>query len=660
MTTTSTPASTHSSETQGPESTPGDKLTKAQHKDLVAYCNKCFQEARDNRLPFERKWYMNLSFFFGRQWVQWAGGRSNTLARLVEPKAPPWRVRMTVNRVRPILRGEMAKITKEHPTAFVIPASSDDDDISAAKAGEQIWEHQWRTLHLPRLIRRTSFWMVTCGNGFIKEWWDSHADDGTNKGAIAADALSPFHILVPEMATEELEYQPYIIHGMSKSPEWVKSVYKKGVDADTTSGGDVINEKMLSALGIDSGKKNQVSVKEMWVKPCRKFPTGAIITWAGDTILYIHDGPWPYRHGEYPFTKFDHVPAGRFYSDSIVDDLIPIQKEFNRTRSQLIEDKNRMARPQLVAQRGAVDVSKMTSEPGLVIQYTPGYAEPKPLQLTSIPNYVTQELDRCQSDMDDISGQHEVSKGQAPAGVTAATAISFLSEQDDTKLAFTIASIEDGVERIGKHFLSHVSQFWDAPRTVRVMGDNNTYETYQFNKDDLRGNNDLKVEAGSATPTSMAAKQAFITEIGKMGWIPPDKALKYLGMAETGRLYEEMMVDQRQAQRENLRMASGEELPVNTWDNDIAHMTEHDNFRKTQKFEYLPPEIKAIFEKHDMLHKQQMGQKQGTPVLPGELPPGAPGGPPPADPGAAPGEPPGGPPPGSGPPGGAPMPPPMQ
>lgn len=653
MTSVMTPSSKESSDQKSkPE------LSARAHKELLAYCDDKYEKARAERLTFERQWYMNLAFYFGRQWVQWVGNQNNQLSRLQEPQAPPWRVRMVSNRVRPIVRAEMAKVTKEHPTAFVIPASSDDDDLAAARAAEQIWEHEWRTLNMPRMIRKTTFWTITTGTGFVKDWWDTHADDGEYKGRIQAESVSPFHLLVPDIQEEELEFQPYIIQVSAKSPEWVKSVYGVDVKADSEGGGDALQNKFLSAVGLHNNAKSYVSVKEMWIKPNSKFKNGAIVTWAGGEILYVRDGEWPYAHGEYPYTKFEHIPAGRFYGDSVIIDLIPIQKEFNRTRSQLIEDKNRMARPQLVAQRGSVDTSKITSEPGLIIQYTPGYQPPTPLQLTPVPNYVTQELERCLADMDDISSQHEVSRGQAPPGVSAATAISFLSEQDDTKLAYTIASLEDGVERIGRHFLSHASQYWDGKRTIRVMGENGTYDTYQFNKENLRGNTDLKVEAGSAMPTSRAAKQALITELGKMGWIPPDKALQYMDMAETGRLWEEMSIDRRQAARENLRMSEGEDVKTNTWDEHAAHIMEHNNFRKKQKFEYLPEEIKVLFEQHVMAHMQVMGADQGTPTLPGEKPPGLPGGPPPVDPNAPPpGGPPGGPPePGTGAPGGPPIP----
>lgn len=588
------------------------------NRETVESCESMFERARKNRLQFERQWYTNLAFYFGRQNVQWAPGVAGNYARMWEPPAPKWRVRLISNKIRPITRAELAKITKEKPQAFVIPASSDDDDLAAARAAEAIYEHLWRSLHCNRAIRRAAFWTLLCGTSFLKDWYDPEKKDKAGvQGVIEIEPVSPFHLFVPDPQEEELENQPYVVHALAKDPEWVNARFGANVQPDSGAGAGLLEQKFLSALGVQNTPKSHISVKEIWIKPNRKHPSGAVITWAGDTLLHQAD-EWPFAHGEYPFTKLDHIPTGRFYADSTIPDLIPLQKEYNRTRSQLVEAKNRMAKPQLIAPRGSVDPNKITSEPGLIIFYTPGFAPPEPIPLVNIPSYAVQELDRCQRDMDDISSQHEITRGSTPPGVTAATAISYLQEQDDSKLANTVASVEEGVERIGQHFLSHVQQFWTAQRKIKVVGDDGQFESFMFSRTDIRGNTDLKIEAGSATPRSRAAKQAFITELGKMGWIPPDRALRYLDMAETGRLYEEMQIDARQAQRENLKMKDGLPQSVNSWDNHEVHILEHDNYRKRQAFENLPDEQKMLFEQHVMQHRQLVAMSMGQPIAPGE------------------------------------------
>lgn len=600
-------------------------------QELLDYCNKAYNTARTARLPFERQWYLNMAFYFGRQYAQWAtsgaieasGLQSDvTYSKLYEPAVPPWRVRLVSNKIRGIIRGELAKVTKEKPRGFVMPASTDEIDLAGARAGEAIHDYLWRTLKMNRVVRRAEFWNLICGTAFIKDFYDKNAVDTTGKkGRISAEPLTPFHILVPDLQEEELDNQPYTIHIMAKSVDWVRDNFEVEVQPDTGSGGGgILEQRFLSALGVNNGSKNMVSVKEGWFKPNKKYPNGMYVLWANNQILFKQE-QWLYKYAdafEYPFTKIDHIPTGRFYGESTIVDLMSLQKEYNRTRSQIIEAKNRMAKPQLMAIRGSVDPNRITSEPGLIIQVQPGYQMPQPLPLQNLPSYVIEEIDRIQSDMNDISSQHEITKGQVPPGVTAATAISFLQEQDDSKLHTTISSLEEGVERIGRHFLSHVSQFWDVPRTIRITGANGQYEAFQFTKGSLRGNVDFIVESGSAAPVSRAAKQAFIMELMKNQYIPPQLGLRYLDMSETGRLYEDMQRNVRQAQRENLRMAQGVDVPTNQFDDDMQHIQTHEDYCKTEEWEAYAPEVKQKYNDHLTLHKQHLALMQGMQIPPGD------------------------------------------
>jgi hypothetical protein len=587
------------------------------NKKLLDYANECFRRDKNYRQQFENQWYMNLAFYFGKHYTQTVATASATgmvTSRMYEPPAPPWRVRLVSNKVRTFLRKEQAKLTKEMPMGFVVPQSSDDEDILAAQAGDNLAEFFWREQDLMMHLRRAVFWLSLTGTGFLKDGYDENARfDTVQKGDVFCDRVSPFHIFVPDVQEEDLENQPHIIHACAKSPDAVKRMYGVDVRPDS-SGTDMVEDKFLSALGIkESSSKTQVYIKEMWLKPCNMLQNGGVIIFTQEQIVKVLDG-WPYQHGQYPFSKFDLMPTGRFYSESSMVDLIPLQKEYNRTRSQLVEAKNRMAKPQLLAPRGSVDPNKITSEPGLVIQYTPGFQPPTPLALSTIPQYVLEELNRTYSDMEDISSQHAISRGGTPAGVHAATAISYLQEQDDSVLSASISSIEDGVERITRHWLSYVTQFWDSQRQIQVAGENGAYEMFMLDKNSLGANTNYQVQAGSATPRSIAAKQAFIMELYKMGLVPPDKALRYLQMSETGKMYEELQIDARQAQRENVKMSQGDQtITVNTWDNHIAHVMEHDNYRKRQSYETLPPEVQALFEQHVEHHKAFILTHKGVP-----------------------------------------------
>lgn len=540
------------------------KASKLEINKVIAWTNQNFQAMKMGRTHTERQWYLNLSFYFGKQHVAFQPGSNlsvGTGGNLYVPPAPYWRSRPVINRIRPIIRTELSKLTSQKPSAYVVPASSDDHDLLAAQAGEQIWDSTYRRKKLRAIIRNAVWWQIICGTSFIKCHWDPDLFDVASEAQGDFNYMheTPFHVFVPDLREQELENQPYLIHAQLRSEDWC-TVNFPGLNIQSGHGTDdqILNSSWLNIIGANKvqGQKDVLCL-EVWIKPGSTplFPEGGMVTVIGDQVVQSIDG-WPYQSGMYPFSKLDHIPSGKFYADSTIVDLIPLQKEYNRTRGQIIEAKNKMAKPQLLAEKGSIVPAKITTEPGLVIEYETGFDPPQPLPLIALPQYVLQEQDRILGDMNDISGQHDITQGQVPPGVTAATAINYLQEQDESKLSVSFESIEEGVEKIAFLTLSYAQEFWDTPRLIKVIGTDGAFDATSFKGSDLRGNTDIRVEAGSALPTSKAAKQALIMDLMKMGFIPPETGLEVMEIGGIQKIYENMRVDVRQAQRENLRLAA--------------------------------------------------------------------------------------------------------
>lgn len=612
------------------------KKAEDQRVRLAAIGSDWFKRAQSERLRQERQWYLNYAFFSGNQHAVFKSVAGGQNFDLYVPKAPPWRVRIVVNQIRRIVRKEIARLTAQKPNAFVIPASSEDADVFAAQAGEQIWDSLWRRLAFNKTLRKAVFWQTVAGNGFMKSYWDPTKRDPSNDtmGDIAIESISPFHLFVPDLMCEELEDQPYVIQAQIKSNSWIRQ--NLGVEA-ISNNLESVDESIQNVMGVmrNETKKEQSIILEIWVKPgyLPELPQGGMFTIAADKLVQGFDH-WPYEHGQYPFTKLDSIPSGKFYTASVIEDIIPLQKELNRTRAQLIESKNRMSKPQLTAERGSVEAAKITTEPGQIIFYAPGFQPPQPLPMQNLPSFVTEEINRLYTDMSDLSGQHEVSNGSTPPGVTAATAISFLQEQDESLISTHYTSIEEGIEKIAGQTLTYVKTFWDEARTVKIVGIDGSFDVQTFKGADLRGNHDIRVESGSALPTSRAAKQAFIMDLMKMGFIQPNEGLEIMEVGGLKGIYERIQIDKRQAQRENLKMrviteedmAAHEQefamqnpeaakdpdsglnlvppllVPVHTYDNHEVHIQVHNDYRKSQNFESASPLTKRLFEEHVNQH----------------------------------------------------------
>src|SRR5882757_5223047 len=110
---------------------------------IVSWAKTQFERCKQARSGTEKQWYLNLAFYFGKQNVVPRNNQTlitSATGNLIVPPAPYYRVRPVINRIRPTVRTELAKLTSQKPNAFVIPASSEDRDLFAAQAGEQIWD----------------------------------------------------------------------------------------------------------------------------------------------------------------------------------------------------------------------------------------------------------------------------------------------------------------------------------------------------------------------------------------------------------------------------------------------------------------------------------------------------------------------------------------
>jgi hypothetical protein len=620
-------------------------------KKIVDYIRKEYTKSKDSKNWRVRQWYINMSFERGKQYVAWDSTKSQ-IASL--PRGDKNLPRITINRIRPIVRTEISKLTSQKPSAVALPASNEIEDIFAATAATQIWESMYDRLKIGREMRAVARDISVLGIGYLKTYWDEEADYmDDQKGDVCVDHVSPFNVFVPDLSIVDHEKQPYMLHVYTKPLEWVKTMYKDLIpkDKQPTVVASTEIADISSALDIreNNSKPDACLVIEAWIKPgtSAMFPNGGFVTIVDDIIVDACLTGFPSGYNCYPITKFDHIPSGQYYPACVIDDAIPLQREVNRTRSQRIQAKNMMAKPQVYYREGSLSVSKINTAPGQYIGVRPGFDFPQSAPMPQLPPYVAEELQALNNDLEDISGQHQVSKGGTPPGVEAATAIAYLQERDDSYLAPTFASIEEGLSLVAKLALSLVAEYWTTERTVKIVGSDSSFSAELFKGSDIARGTDIRIESGSALPTSKAAKQALVMDMMKMGMIPPEDGLKLLDIT-TIRSYSDnkgTRPDELRAQRENIQfknltdmdvmshyqkwqqgVAAGQPemlnpetgqplappaiIAVNKWDNHAVHIQEHDTFRKSPAYDMLSPTQKAELNKHINIHEQALVQLQ--------------------------------------------------
>lgn len=657
-----------------------------QYNKLRDWCNTQFTRLKGQRGAQETQWYSNIIAY----------GKNERLKVQKQPNGHPRAVpqqggdnKIWINRIRPFVRTEIARFTSNEPTATIVPATDDETDIFHAQLASDVWSNQYKYRGVRKEFLKSAFNLSVMGNSFIKTWWDDNAVDdrveGKELGDIKYGNVSPFNIWVPDYFEEEIENQLYIVNAYTKSVDWVKHYFKDelaangitNLQASVVGSTEIIDE---TKMGIRSQGKpaipDSVLVKEFHVKPgaTELLPQGGMVMLIDNYLISAKVDGMLYPHGMYPFAKFDNIPTGGFYAASGIEDLEPINREYNVLRGIIRRVGSMNANPQFFYNTGSLDPKKITNAPGQYIPVMPGMQFPMPVPKTDIPNSIYQSLESTKMDFEDISGQHQVSKGAAPPGVTAATAINYLQEKDDSYTATAYDSIEMGMEVVAKQTLNLAGNYWSSERKINVIGeDEGLLDSFMASKSNLSNATNVRIDGGSSLPQSGAAKRSYYLELLQLGAISKDEFLELSEIGGTKSILKTINVDKNHAMRENIKFRNltieyatafaeqykaqiaemGEQnpegflalqleevgiemeefmqmkpneqqeivdtvpppvpplvIPVNKWDNHEMHIEIHNRFRKSQGYEMLPPEIQEIVDEHVQQHEDEMKDEQ--------------------------------------------------
>jgi hypothetical protein len=643
----------------------------------------------------ERQWKVNLAFYKGKQYVFY-----NRKSRRVESlptdegDKPRYRVRLVSNQVAPHTQSLLSRLVKSKPQFYATPAQASFEAQKATEIAENLLDYWWDQFHLTEKREEAMMWSIICGNGFWKITWDDKCGPGMKvtmdpmgqpivdplvkyyfleeleaagldakefesriyQGDIKVDVLSPFDVLLDDSAQvfEDCQFA-FCIHPMS--PDEIKDRYGVALKANAVN---KYPDEQLPGGYSSMETKTQENVREVfygYFLPGAKYPDGRFVVFTKAPNIVLYDAPWPYPFEKLPLVKFpgQRVP-GQLWDGSVVEQAIPLQKELNRTLSQMIEYKNMTLKPQMLAPTGSLR-QRITDEPGAIFEYNPIAGKvPEAIPLPSLPGYVFEHLQDLGQRLRDTFGLNEVLDGNLPSNVEAGVAIDLLQESATDRLAPQILLMEKALERAGNMMLQLAQQYYKEPRMLIISGSGSKPKVARFEDADLLNGVTIKVEAGSGLPRTRAGRQARVMQMLQMGILSPTKAYKYLDMADFKSLQMQFEADEEQAMREHDKLIANEPLndqavqqaqeqlmqalssgepnpetgeaePLDPallersisaaleplpYENMQVHLDTHGAFMKSAEFETLPFDVKQRFYKHYEM-TQQMVEADSAP-----------------------------------------------
>lgn len=315
---------------------------------------------------------------------------------------------------------------------------------------------------------------------------------GTTKGLGAFNKLNFNELWVNDQTAEE-DSPDYIVYlDKLEAIEKTDEAWQEAIVAGREF--EIFAAKDLPKIGLEDGTRYY-----------RKYPNGRIIAWVGNTLL--RDEPSPYQHGRCPYVRFFRytVPDQNYFFGEI-DQIIPLQEELNKRKSQAIDLLNLCVNPPMIVYQGSgIDTSKVTNRPGLMLtSNVPVDQAAKWLQMPNIPSAMFVQMSTINQDIDTVSGIHDVTQGRRPTGVTAGIAIESLQEAAQTRLRLAAKFVEFSHKLAAEMMVSMILQYYTEPRTIRKRASNGwTYKEINFGTEDKRlkgGIPIVKIQAGSTMP----------------------------------------------------------------------------------------------------------------------------------------------------------------
>uniref|UniRef100_A0A6M3LMY7 Portal protein n=1 Tax=viral metagenome TaxID=1070528 RepID=A0A6M3LMY7_9ZZZZ len=586
------------------------------------------------RRPFEQRWIISLAFLNGRQYTFF-----NSTAHLLQQlKKVPGRIRNVDNQLLPKWRRMVADLIKNDPIMSVVPATSEEEDIRAAKSGDKVLKGWWQGAKMNKKLRQLAGWIFACGNGFLDDRWNtklgpSEVDEKTGDIVYAGDAdcgvWNPFEVLVPftTMGATDIHGFPWILKVKWRDLSWIAANYAKGKM--------VVNEQMPGVMVdtgfimggpsgiVASGKVEGALLMELYVKPNAEYKKGLFLTGANGILL---------QKAEYPFLKYNleqfkdiDVP-GIFWGKATLEDAIGLQKTWNRTLSSIDEYNRIMAKGKFLNPRG----SKMEVQPddthGEVIDYTPVMGhKPEQMNQKALPPSMEGMLTSVQYSLDNLFSQHEISRGTNKSDIRSGEMVALLREQDAHGNIPTHTIFEESLECVMGRILKRIQKGYTSERMVKVIGRDQEFEVFAFQGSDLRNNTDVYVRRQSSLPDSRIARQGIIMERLEKGFYgnPQDpKVLRFvsklLDEVPPEGMFSEMEADEKVAKWENEVLMSPQQRVylINNYDNHMIHLERHQLHRKGldfQKIKLQDPQMFAQLElkffEHEQIH-QKFAQEQ--------------------------------------------------
>ena len=327
------------------------------------------------------------------------------------------------------------------------------------------------------------------------------------------------------------------------STDQIQELYGVDVKPDTVgqagdiSGGAGYLQRMLfgagsfgapsrGPIGDDTPTGEYVSVWSMWEKPTQSIspesedePGGRLLVVTPTEVL--HDSTRPYKTkgaGPIQRAQFVQMPGRAGQGSTPLEQLVPLQKTYNRGWAQMLEHRNRCTNPTLVYDFASGFDAQMSNLPGSMVgaDFThnsqPAYfLAPPPL---SGDVYKIQEMIfQVMFTLGGMAG----AEGSPPTDDPSGELVAQLRFNSDRPVMTAVRSLAEALAGIGDDLVAILPTCWPVEKIIAYAGDDNVLRTIQVLPEMWDGRVNVRPDITSAVPESQPARQARLERLWMAG-----------------------------------------------------------------------------------------------------------------------------------------------
>lgn len=545
--------------------------------------------------------------------------------------------KIIVNHLYDLVEQAVSKVSKYKPNVAMLPTNDEFEDKQAAKLSKRLYDHIAYVQKLDDKVRQSVRTCKIAGEGYMFiEWCEdlgpdhpAHKDrsekiplldeqgnpmhdevSGKKKyiertvkiGDVSLTPYSGEHVFLDHKKCREdaaycfrLDFQD--IHEVRA--DYPEMAHKIKFHKDD-------NAEELTHIN-DEDRGNEIPVITFFHKPTKYLDNGRYIKFTPTALL--ENKEYIYSHGELPFEVLPDIqPEEDMYARSFFINTRMLAAQINNMTTMAMRNIKICSSPKWFMPKGSVKTSDLNNSTSIV-QYK-GPVAPILAQANPTPKEVFAFRQEIKEDMQQISGNHGISRGEPPTGVKAGVAMQFLAEMENERMNSFVASFNDFVRNIANKIVSVAADYYDESdeRAITVYGGNDEYSRVPFDVKALARPIDVRIQNSSALPESKAQRIQTVIDLSERfpELVSTEQVADMIDFGQANKYYSEATAATRAAEHENEMMIDGDKVEAQEWEYHMQHWKVHVTEIQKPGYKFLPKEVQDLLKEHVLTHEMHM------------------------------------------------------